>query len=110
VDGVDSLDWIEARVALDWRLWAMRCASEQYLGRRPVGGISMGDWQNRHGVVIDCEQSSWSFRTDREFTNRSFPFFAAIWAVAEEGVFVVWVLGFLVGENHGLEELGVAIV
>jgi hypothetical protein len=50
--GVVGDDLMALTASLLARLWAMRWASEQYLGRRPVSGTVMGDWQKRHGVVV----------------------------------------------------------
>jgi hypothetical protein len=69
-----------ARASFEARLWAMRCASEQYLGRRPVGGTGIGVWQKRQGVV-DIEYilrvSPPRFRTDQwvvsEQVSNGFP-------------------------------------
>jgi hypothetical protein len=49
---VGGHDLMALTASLLARLWAMRWASEQYLGRRPVSGTVMGDWQKRHGVVV----------------------------------------------------------
>jgi hypothetical protein len=57
-----------ARASFEARLWAMRCASEQYLGRRPVGGTGIGVWQKRQGVVVVefiLRVRVGSFRTDQ---------------------------------------------
>jgi hypothetical protein len=64
-----------ARASFEARLWAMRCASEQYLGRRPVAWTVIGAWQKRQGVVVVefiLRVRVGSFRTDQ-------------WVVSEQG-------------------------
>jgi hypothetical protein len=62
-----------------------------------VVGTSIGDWQKRQGVVIDYEQSRWSFRTDQEFPNN----LVEVFGVEGSGV-EAWVEDLVLGLGDGV--------